>query len=80
MFNPDKSEGIHKFTNNNKANAQNNAENLPEKHLVVQNQEEKLADEEHYKCTIKALKEAIDENENVSLFSNRFYLLLIVST
>jgi len=28
-------------------------------------EDEKLADEEYYKCAIKALKEAIDENEKV---------------
>lgn len=67
MFNPDKKDGIQNFTNNNsKAITQNIAENMPQKQLVIQTQEEKLADEEHYKCTVKALKEAIDENENVS--------------
>ena len=45
---------------------QSHAENIPQKLMIMQTQEEKLADEEHYKCTIKALKEAIEENENVS--------------
>lgn len=36
-----------------------------EKLLILQNEVEDIAKEEHYKCTIKALKEAIDENEIV---------------
>jgi hypothetical protein len=42
----------------------------------LQTQEEKLADEEHYKCTIMALEEAIEENENVSLiFNNENFII-----
>lgn len=42
--------------------------------MIIQTQDEKFADEEHYKCTIKALKEAIEENENVRLKFIKFYL------
>lgn len=35
------------------------------KKLVTENNDEKMADIEYTKCVLKALEEAIDENENV---------------
>ncbi len=39
--------------------------------------DDKIADEEYQKCVLKALKTAIDENEEVSIFHFKIFLIKI---
>ena len=55
------------FNNNINVNNFNTSENIVQKQNIALNEDEKMANEEHNKCVVKALKEAIDENEMVIL-------------
>lgn len=75
---------------NNKNNLNNNIkldENiLQQNKLFVSNEDDKTANDEYNKCVVKALKEAIDENEmvkrrfliiNINLFKDFIFFLNI---
>jgi hypothetical protein len=50
------------MSNNNSNNLKKEDNKIPAETIS----EEKFADEEHYKCVVKALQKAIEENEEVS--------------
>ena len=59
------------MSNNNSNNLKKEENRIPAETVS----EEKFADEEHYKCVVKALQKAIDENEEVSKTLLKIYLI-----